>query len=92
MVNEDIVEGTVVETVSAFVFSLYLFVTWQARAVDIDHGTNAELRYTFVDFDDASPFLINHTTGEIFTVSTLDWESQSSYIIQVSKQCAYIHT
>lgn len=55
--------------------------------MDIDHGTNAELRYTFVNNEDAGPFLINHTTGEIFTTSTLDWESQPSYSIQVSEEC-----
>ena len=42
------------------------------------------LRYTFESNDDAGPFLINHTTGEITTVSSLDWETQSSYSIQVS--------
>jgi len=49
----------------------------------MDHGTNAELRYFFVSNDDAGPFLINSTTGEITTVSSLDWETQSSYSIQV---------
>ena len=55
----------------------------------MDHGTNAELRYTIVDNDNAGPFLINSTTGEIFTVSKLDWESQESYSIQVSMECAW---
>ena len=63
----------------------------QARAVDIDHGTNAQLRYTFVNNENAAPFLINYTTGEIFTVRTLDWELQPFYSIQVSKECVYIY-
>jgi len=60
----------------------------------MDHGTNAELRYFFVSNEDAGPFLINATTGEITTVSSLDWETQSSYSIQVrNKQYLwkYIH-
>lgn len=59
------------------------FALWQASAVDIDHGTNAELRYTIVNNDDAGPFLINSTSGEIFTVGKLDWETQEFYSIQV---------
>ena len=55
----------------------------------MDHGTNAELRYTIVDNDNAGPFLINSTTGEIFTVGKLDWESQELYSIQVSMECAW---
>ena len=55
----------------------------------MDHGTNAELRYTIVDNDNAGPFLINSTTGEIFTVGKLDWESQELYSIQVSMEYAW---
>ena len=33
--------------------------------------------------DDAGPFLINSTSGEIFTVGKLDWETQEFYSIQV---------
>lgn len=55
----------------------------------MDQGTNAELRYSIVVNDDAGPFLIDPTSGEIFTVSTLDWESQTSYSIQVSMECAW---
>ena len=66
------------------------FALWQASAVDIDHGTNAELRYTIVNNNDAGPFLINSTSGEIFTVGKLDWETQEFYSIQVSKECPCI--
>ena len=48
-------------------------------ALDADIGINAEVTYSLVGYEDI--FDINSTTGEIFTISTLDYENQQQYTL-----------
>ena len=48
-------------------------------ALDADMGTNSEVTYSLIGYDDV--FNINSTSGEIFTIATLDYEIQQQYTL-----------
>ena len=51
------------------------------NAFDMDVGVNAEVVYMLFGYNDT--FEINSTTGEIFTSSILDYETQQQYTLEV---------
>ena len=62
----------------------------RVRAVDVDAGENAAVRYDFAEHHTSSDdeelqrlFRIDHATGEIRLVSTLDYERRSVYQLTV---------
>jgi len=59
-----------------------LSVITMVTATDRDIGTNAEL--TFLLMDPSQTFQINSSTGEIFLAGTLDFEMQTTYLVDLS--------
>ncbi|XP_029649531.1 protocadherin Fat 4-like isoform X3 [Octopus sinensis] len=57
-----------------------LFVT-RVTATDADSGSNGQVFYTLVN--SSLPFTINPTTGDLYTIHSLDYETNTMYTIEI---------
>ena len=53
------------------------------NALDIDSGSNAEITYSFANSLTSDSFMINSTSGEIFSARTFDREEQDSHTFDI---------
>ncbi|XP_068705618.1 cadherin-23-like isoform X2 [Montipora foliosa] len=57
------------------------------NATDRDVGNNAQIKFTIISGNDDGKFLLNETTGELFTVDSLDYDTApNSYKLTIKAQ------